>query len=182
MTALLFYKTHPDIILPEFATTQSACFDLAFQVNGKHVYNGYNHNNKAFERPYRNGVEIYIGPRERVLVPTGLILDIPKGFSVRVHPRSGTSLKQGLMLANCEGVIDSDYTQELFLLMYNVTDVGQLIPNGTRLAQAEMVPQVKYSLSEAFEPPQKKTNRVGGLGSTGTKLNATEVTGQENKS
>jgi dUTP pyrophosphatase len=42
-------------------------------------------------------------PQERALIPTGLIFDIPEGYSIRIHPRSGMALKYGLILANCRG-------------------------------------------------------------------------------
>jgi len=166
MTTLKYYKVHPDAITPAFATQQSACFDVSFSSAGKYEYSGYNHYNKAFTRPFKDG-NIFIGPHERALVPTGLILDIPEGFSVRVHARSGLSLKQGLILANSEGVIDSDYIQELFVLLYNRSDNGWFINNGDRIAQAELVKSEIYKLAESKKAPTQKTDRKGGMGSTG---------------
>jgi dUTP pyrophosphatase len=166
MLRLNVYKTHPDVVAPDFATKQSACFDLAFSNAGKNVYSGYNEQNAKFERPLHNG-RIYINPGDRVLVPTGLILDIPKGYSVRIHPRSGLSLKQGLILANAEGVIDSDYVEELFLLMTNKSTNGLWINPGDRLAQGELVEKLTYAIHEINEKPGQKTDRVGGMGSTG---------------
>jgi len=107
------------------------------------------------------------GPHERVLVPTGLILDIPEDFSVRIHPRSGISYKQGLTLVNGEGVIDADYVDELYIIMYNVSDNGHMVNNGDRIAQAEMVQKEKYVLWEIFQKPSQKSERDGGMGSTG---------------
>ena len=99
MNRLNIYKTHPDIVLPKFGTKQSACFDLSFQAAGKTTYSGYNSYNAPFTRDLVNGT-IRIMPGDRILVPTGMIFDIPEGYSVRIHPRSGTSYKQGLILAN----------------------------------------------------------------------------------
>ena len=106
-------------------------------------------------------------PGDRILVPTGLIFDIPTGYSVRIHPRSGLSYKQGLVLANLEAVIDSDYVQETFVLLYNRSEVDHTINNGDRIAQAEMVKREEYILWEIFDAPTQKTDREGGLGSTG---------------
>lgn len=166
MNRLNIYKTHPDIVLPKFATKQSACFDLSFQAEGKATYSGYNMYNAPFTRPLSTGT-IRIMPRDRVLVPTGLIFDIPQGYSVRIHPRSGLSYKQGLVLANLEAVIDSDYVQETFVLLTNNSEVDHTINHGDRIAQAELVKQEEYVLWEIHEAPGQKTDREGGLGSTG---------------
>lgn len=166
MNRLNVYKTHPNIVLPKFATKQSACFDIAFQAEGKYEYTGYNMNNAPFSRPLSTGT-IRLMPGDRILVPTGLIFDIPKGYSLRIHPRSGLSYKQGLVLANLEAVIDSDYIQETFIILTNTTQVDQTISNGDRIAQAEMIKSEEYVLWEIFEAPTQKTDRIGGLGSTG---------------
>jgi dUTP pyrophosphatase len=166
MTTLKIYKTHPDIVLPKFATDESACFDIAFQGQGKHEYQGYNRANKKFTRPTPKG-QVFINSGERVMVPTGLIFDIPKGYSVRLHARSGLSFKSGLILANCEAVIDSDFVEEVQILLYNRTDVGVWLNPGDRLAQGELVKQIKYDIEAISEAPTKKTNRDGGIGSTG---------------
>jgi dUTP pyrophosphatase len=166
MNRLSIYKTHPDIVLPKFATKQAACFDLSFQAAGKLEYSGYNMYNAPFTRPMSNN-SIRIMPGDRILIPTGLIFDIPKGYSVRIHPRSGLSYKQGLVLANLEAVIDSDYVQETFVILHNRSEVDQTIFNGDRIAQAEMVKSEEYVLWEIFEAPTQKTDRDGGLGSTG---------------
>jgi dUTPase len=78
-------------------------------------------------------------------------------------------LKQGLSLVNCEGVIDSDYVEETFLLMVNHSHVKAVIEPGTRLAQAELIPYIKVVLENAESKPSQKTDRAGGMGSTGTK-------------
>ena len=163
---LKFFKTHPYVLTPAFLTGQSACFDVSFSSAGKQRYSGYNKQNKSFDRPMTNG-NIAVMSGDRILVPTGLILDIPTGFSVRVHPRSGLSLKQGLVLANCEGVIDSDYIQELFILIHNTSENGITISNGDRIAQGELVEKLEYTLEATMDKPGQKTDRVGGMGSTG---------------
>lgn len=163
---LKIFKTHPDIKLPEFATEQSACFDVAAQYAGKGVYYGYNANNAVFERHF-TPAGIKIMPGERMQVPTGLIFDIPEGYSLRLHARSGLSLKKGLVLANAEAVIDSDFVHEMSVLLYNKSNVPIVIANGDRVAQAELVPVLKYEFKEIKSAPKDKTSRKGGLGSTG---------------
>ena len=166
MNRLNIYKTNPNIVLPKFATKQSACFDLSFQAEGKYSYNGFNVYNAPFTRSLSSGT-IRIMPGDRVLVPTGLIFDIPEGYSVRIHPRSGLSYKHGLVLANLEAVIDSDYIQETFVLLTNNSEVSQDITNGDRIAQGELVKKEEYTLWEIMQAPTQKTDRIGGLGSTG---------------
>lgn len=167
MERLNIYKTNPEIQLPKFATKQAVCFDLAFQPNGKARYNGFNKNNAPFDRAFDSLGRLRIMPGDRVMVPTGLIFDIPEGYSVRVHARSGLSFKQGLVLVNQEGVIDSDYYHETFVLLTNMSENDVTIEPGDRVAQAEMTKNAEYVLWETLEEPKQKTDRTGGLGSTG---------------
>jgi dUTP pyrophosphatase len=169
MNRLSIYKTHPNIVLPKFATKQSACFDLSFQSAGKYQFKGYNQYNAPYTRQISNG-KVRIMPGDRAMLPTGLIFDIPEGYSVRIHPRSGLSFKQGLVLANMEAVIDSDYVEETFILIANLSDVDYSILDGDRIAQAELIKQEENALWEIFDAPTKKTDRNGGLGSTGVSL------------
>ena len=167
MLELKIFKTTPEITLPKFGTEQAACFDLAYQPYGKHEYVGYTAYNKALRRPIKNDGALTIMPGDRIMVPTGLIFDIPEGYSLRIHPRSGLSYKQGLVLANLEAVIDSDYVHETFVLLTNLSENPQTINVGDRIAQAELIEQLKYSITESEVAPTQKTDRVGGLGSTG---------------
>ena len=165
MTSLKIWKTHTDVHIPRHQTSQSACFDLAFSNAGKATYKGYSSMNKPFTRELRGALTI--SPGDRVLVPTGLIMDIPEGHSVRIHARSGTSLKQGLVLANAEGVIDADYVEEVFVLIHNISSNPITINPGERLAQAELVKNLDYTIEQSITRPLPKTNRAGGFGSTG---------------
>lgn len=167
MLSLKVYKTHPNVVIPKFATQQSACFDLSLQGSGKSYYRGFSRTNAPIERPYRGTLTVM--PGDRIMAPTGLIFDIPAGYSVRVHPRSGLSLKQGLILANLEGVIDSDYINETLVLLTNVSDNPIVIKDGERIAQAELIRQETYTIEVTEERPVTKTDRVGGFGSTGVK-------------
>lgn len=167
MNRLSIYKTHPDIVLPKFATKQAACFDLSYQPAGKTEYSGHNAYNAPFDRTLHEAGTIVIMPGDRVLIPTGLIFDIPEGYSIRIHARSGLSYKQGLVLANQEAVIDSDYVQETFVLLTNTSENPVTINMGDRIAQAEMIKGEEYVLWEIFDAPKQKTDRAGGLGSTG---------------
>jgi len=175
------FKTHTDAILPIWGTDHAACFDLAACLVPGQVVKGFTVSNGKFEmvvglfasKDEDVDVErwqtpsIVIQSGERLLVPTGLIFDIPNGYSVRLHSRSGLALKQGLVLANHEGVIDSDYIDPTFVMLTNTSRNIQYIFHGDRIAQGEMIRDYSYSVEETFDKPVAKTNRTGGFGSTG---------------
>jgi dUTP pyrophosphatase len=166
METLKIFRINTNCRLPAKQTTQASCFDISFQGYGKATYEGYSVTNKNFKRPMNN--QIVVQPGDRVMVPTGLIMDIPKGHSVRIHARSGMSLKQGLVLVNAEGVIDSDYVQEVMVLVTNISSNPITIRSGDRIAQGELIKDAEYTIEESPVRPGIKTNRTGGMGSTGT--------------
>ena len=172
-TSLKFYKLNEQAQLPVFATKQSACFDLYANliVNETVQYYGAI---QTKELPRRVSFDInsnrnfiQLNNMERMLIPTGLIADIPDGFSVRLHSRSGLAFKQGVYLANCEGIIDSDYVDPIFAMVTNISNVPVRIYDGDRICQGELVRCENYTLDESDEAPSQKTDRKGGFGSTG---------------
>ena len=174
VTSLKFYRTTESAILPTFATKQSACFDLyANLVNGEEVQYYQAIATKVLPRKASFDINsnrsfIPINNEERMLIPLGLIADIPEGFSVRLHSRSGMAFKQGVYLTNCEGIIDSDYVDPMFAMITNMSNVPVKIYDGDRICQGELVRCEKYTLDESDEAPTQKTDREGGFGSTGT--------------
>jgi len=166
MPELKIYRMNENVKLPEFATTESACFDIKCFFHRSTV-TAYTPQNSKVELPIVDG-KFYFPSGYRALIPTGLILDIPFGYSVRIHPRSGTSLKLGLTLINAEGIIDYDYTEELMIPLHNTSSSFVDIHNGERYAQGEVVESMRYiEFTEIGERPSQKTNRTGGFGSTG---------------
>ena len=173
ITSLKFYKLNEQAQLPAFATKQSACFDLyANLVVNENVQ--YYNSLTTKELPRRVSFDInsnrpylQINNMERMLIPTGLIADIPEGFSVRLHSRSGLAFKQGVYLANCEGIIDSDYVDPIFAMVTSISNVPVRIYDGDRICQGELVRCENYTLDESDEAPSQKTDRKGGFGSTG---------------
>lgn len=111
--------------------------------------------------------ELMIKPGEIVKVPTGIAIQIPDssigGF---VFPRSGLSSKFGISLANCVGVIDSDYTGELICPVINHSDREYTIKNGDRIAQIVFMPVYQASLICVDELDETERG-TGGFGSTG---------------
>jgi len=173
VTSLKFYRTTESAILPTFATKQSACFDLyANLVNGEEVQYYQAIATKVLPRKVSFDINtnrsfIPINNEERMLIPLGLIADIPEGFSVRLHSRSGLAFKQGVYLTNCEGIIDSDYVDPMFAMITNMSNVPVKIYDGDRICQGELVRCEKYTLDESDEAPTQKTDRECGFGSTG---------------
>ena len=110
--------------------------------------------------------KILIEPKQKVLVRTGIAVEIPEGFTVEIYPRSGLSVKKGLRLCNCVGLIDEDYRGEFKVALYNDSDEVQEVQMGDRIAQ--MVFR-KYYAPELFECNElSRTERAeGGFGSTG---------------
>ncbi|WP_299957747.1 dUTP diphosphatase [uncultured Roseobacter sp.] len=110
--------------------------------------------------------DIEILPGARVLVPTGLYMEIPPGFEVQVRPRSGLALKHGLMLVNSPGTIDSDYRGPVGIIALNAGEQPFVVTHGMRIAQLVVAPvvQARFARSETLS---ETARGAGGFGSTG---------------
>lgn len=107
-----------------------------------------------------------LAPMQRVLVPTGLRLEIPAGFEVQIRPRSGLALKYGVTLANSPGTIDSDYRGPLGVILINLGGEPYLVGHGERIAQMVVAPVVQAAFEEVGTLGQTARG-AGGFGSTG---------------
>jgi dUTP pyrophosphatase len=105
-------------------------------------------------------------PFERKIVPTGIIIELPKGYEAQVRPRSGLSIKFGMTLINCVGTIDEDYRGEVCVLMVNISQETYIISPGERIAQMIISPvtRAELVLSEELSDTVRAS---GGFGSTG---------------
>lgn len=130
--------------LPKYMTEESAGMDI-----------------KAFIKE-----PIILGSLERVLVPTGIKLEILKGYEVQVRPRSGLAIKHGITLLNTPGTIDSDYRGEIKIIVVNLSKDTYTIENGERLAQLVLQKVYKMDLEEVSELNITQRND-GGFGHTG---------------
>jgi dUTP pyrophosphatase len=164
---LKIYCKSPYATYPTYATEDSACFDIHACVTHESIKIWYENLKDPIEELATEESIIRVMPKSRVLIPTGIIMDIPKGYSVRLHSRSGLALKNGVFLGNCEGVIDSDYVQEVKVILYNSSDIPFFVKNGDRICQGELVKNLDYLMERCYTPPSIKTNRDGGFGSTG---------------
>ena len=108
---------------------------------------------------------ITLMPLERVLVPTGVYLEIPEGYEGQVRPRSGLALKKGLTVLNSPGTIDSDYRGEVGVVIVNLSNYIQTIEPETRIAQIVFAEYSKVDFIRAENLDDSK--RIGGFGSTG---------------
>ncbi len=109
---------------------------------------------------------VYVSPGERMLVPTGLYLEIPVGLECQVRPRSGLALKKGITVLNTPGTIDSDYRGEVGVILMNLSNENFTIEPNDRIAQLVFCPVIQVTLIEtdALESSDRGT---GGFGSTG---------------
>ncbi len=129
---------------PEYATRGSVGMDLASATDGPMV----------------------VRPGERVIIPVGIAVQIPKGYGGFVFARSGLSVKKGLTLCNGVGVIDNDYTGEIKLAMVNISDTDYTVNPGDRIAQLVFLPVELANLVIVDELSQTQRGDRG-FGSTG---------------
>lgn len=145
---MLIKKLHEMAIVPKYATTGSAGLDLhAVAITG------------LIEVPPTNVA---------VLVPTGLSMEIPVGVAGFIYPRSGLGHKNGIVLGNGTGVIDSDYRGQIFVSILNRGDETFFIQHGDRIAQMVFMPVIQFEIKVTDEL-ENTVRGAGGFGSTGAK-------------
>ena len=113
---------------------------------------------------------LILAPSECQLIPTGMAIHIAdKNYATLILPRSGLGAKQGIVLGNLVGLIDSDYQGELGVPLWNRSEKPIEITPGMRIAQMMMIPvvQMQFEIVEAFSAHSQRGE--GGFGSTGTK-------------
>lgn len=160
------WKLWDEAHLPEYGSEWAACFDLKASLRDGEEVTVYSvSNNKEKRKVVAGGLYLYSD--ERMLVPTGCVFDLPSKDSLRIHPRSGLSLKNGIIIANCEGVVDPDYVQQTYVMLHNISSHPFSIQDGDRIAQGEVVPMNQTPIVLADAEPEQKTMRNGGFGSTG---------------
>lgn len=109
---------------------------------------------------------VLIKPFERVLIPTGIFIQLPEGFEAQIRPRSGLAFKYGMTVLNSPGTIDSDYIGEIKILLINLSQENFLIENGERIAQMIISQYTKINWEQVEILTQTKRGE-GGFGSTG---------------
>jgi dUTP pyrophosphatase len=109
---------------------------------------------------------LLLQPMERVLVPTGLFIELPLGFEAQIRPRSGLAIKQGITCLNTPGTIDADYRGEIKVILINLSQEPQSVFDGDRIAQMviQRVEKIVWSQVEFLETTLRNES---GFGSTG---------------
>src|SRR5262245_27207778 len=144
MPNVRIHRLDPSIPLPEYQTEGAAGFDFAASA------------------------DVVIAPRSVALVPTGLVIEVPRGHFLGVFARSSTPLKRGLMVANGVGVVDEDYCgprDEVRIQVLNFTDEPVRVARGDRIAQGLFIPVTRAAWVAA--DGELRAGSRGGFGATG---------------
>jgi dUTP pyrophosphatase len=138
------------------------------------IVNNSKHSLPKYETEFSAGMdiraniekEIYLKPLERVLVPTGLFIELPCGFEAQIRPRSGLALKRGITVLNSPGTIDADYRGEIGVILINLSNEEFIIRDGEKICQ--MIISEHKSISWGKVDNLNITSRgEGGFGHTG---------------
>ena len=137
---------HSKHVLPAYETSASAGVDLKANLEQ----------------------EIVLKPMQRILVPTGLFIEIPVGYEAQVRPRSGLAIKKGITVLNSPGTIDADYRGEVKIILINLSNEDFLINDGDRIAQMVIASHEQAEWIEVDELIETERG-AGGFGHTGHK-------------
>jgi len=132
--------------LPEYSTEHSAGMDLRANLSEP----------------------IILKPLERVLVPTGLFIELPVGYEAQIRPRSGLALKKGITVLNSPGTIDADYRGEVGIILINLSNVDFVIQHGERICQM-VIASHEHIGWKSVEVLEESERGAGGFGHTGKK-------------
>ena len=135
---------HSSNALPEYATAGSSGMDIRASLD----------------------VPQSLQPFERVLIPTGLFIELPNGYEAQIRPRSGLAIKQGITCLNTPGTIDADYRGEIKIILINLSQQEQVIQPGDRIAQM-IIQQVDKAVWKEVDELEITGRNAGGFGHTG---------------
>lgn len=130
--------------LPEYSTVHSAGMDIRANLSEP----------------------IVLKPLARVLVPTGLFIELPVGYEAQIRPRSGLALKKGITVLNSPGTIDADYRGEVGIILINLSSEEFVIQHGERICQMVIASHEHVSW-ESVEILEETERGAGGFGHTG---------------
>ena len=138
---------HPSVKVPTYATDGSGCFDIYADSLGD-----------------LNCVSVF--ENNPLVVPTGLFFEVPEGHVLLIFSRSGHGFKNDVRLANCTGIIDSDYRNEILVKLTADSKGALVVKKGDRIAQGMIIPYPKVQFVVTDELSTTERN-LGGFGSTG---------------
>jgi dUTP pyrophosphatase len=130
--------------LPEYATIHSAGMDMRANLTESMV----------------------IQPLQRVMVPTGIYIQLPDGYEAQIRPRSGLAAKHGIGIVNSPGTIDADYRGEIKIILVNLSNEPFTLNPGERVAQMVIARYEKAVWNECDSLDESERGE-GGFGSTG---------------
>ena len=130
--------------LPEYQTIHSAGLDLLANIDSP----------------------VLLKPLERVLIPTGLFIELPEGYEAQIRPRSGLAAKHGITVLNSPGTIDADYRGEIKVILVNLSNSEFLINDGERICQM-VVAKHERIVWEKSDELNDTIRGTGGFGHTG---------------
>ncbi|HGD9033428.1 TPA: dUTP diphosphatase [Escherichia coli] len=137
-------RVHPNAKLPVYATAGAAAADVCTISDST----------------------VVINPGCSVAFDTGLQFEVPVGYELKVHSRSGHGFKSGIRLANCTGILDSDYRGNLIVKLHNDSDTAFVVQPGERICQVQVSKATQHHFVEVDR--LNETGRgEGGFGSTG---------------
>ncbi|MCL2597821.1 MAG: dUTP diphosphatase [Paludibacter sp.] len=138
------------------------------------VVNKSKHPSPTYSTEYSAGMDLranidkslILKPLERILVPTGLFIELPVGYEAQIRPRSGLAIKHGISIVNSPGTVDADYRGEICIILVNLSNEDFEIVDGERIAQMVIA---RHETAEIVEVQMlTDTERgVGGFGHTG---------------
>lgn len=132
--------------LPQYTTELSAGMDLRANID----------------------VDVLLKPLQRVLVKTGLFIELVPGYEAQVRPRSGLAFKKGITVLNSPGTIDADYRGEIGVILVNLSDDDFIITDGERIAQM-VISKHEQAIWNEVDSLENSARGSGGFGSTGVK-------------
>lgn len=126
----------------------------------------------SYETPNSAGADIHTNedftlyPGHRMLVHTGLYMELPVGYEAQIRPRSGLALKKGITVLNTPGTIDSDYRGEVCVILYHAGSVPEVFHKGDRIAQM-VIAKHEHAKFEMVDKLSSTERGEGGFGHTG---------------
>jgi dUTP pyrophosphatase len=133
-----------DNALPEYATADSSGMDI-----------------RAYLRE-----PLTLNSLERILIPTGLYIELPHGYEAQIRPRSGLAINYGLTCLNSPGTIDADYRGEIKIILINLSQEPHVIRPGDRIAQM-IIQKTERAIFVSVDELKETERSAGGFGHTG---------------
>ena len=158
---IIFEALYPDVEPPKRSTAWAAGLDVKAHLLDRRVITL----EKDGGTSVYEGGELWLGAGARVLIPLGFKATLPEGWEMQVRSRSGLALRHGISVLNAPGTIDADYIGEWAVLLMNHGAESVRIAHGDRVAQ--LVPALVVSCQWTPGLVIKRTDRLGGFGSTG---------------